>query len=177
MSKARVPGEPGPAGGRRGGTRRAAGGPTVTVTREMTQDSHVENMARLRDFVEDACRQAGVDEDTVFAFKLAVDEACTNIVMHGYAGRAPGPITVTCACAPQQVVVTITDFGRSFDPAALRPADRSSDWMDRPIGGLGLFLIQELMDEVRYQAGAPGGNRLTLVKQRAPGAAPGTPRA
>jgi anti-sigma regulatory factor (Ser/Thr protein kinase) len=128
-------------------------------------DARVESLAAVRAFVERACRLAGVDSSACFDLKLAVDEACANIIAHGYRGRSGGSIRIACASDEGSVRVTILDRGRPFAPAELPAADVTSDWKERPLGGLGWHLIRQSVDEIDYEPDPAGGNRLTLVKR------------
>jgi sigma-B regulation protein RsbU (phosphoserine phosphatase) len=140
---------------------------------EISREATLENLPVLREFVEDACLQAGISEDTTFAFKLAVDEVCTNIVTHGYAGLTPGPIEVTFRKNAQHVAVTITDRGHPFDPDQAARPDLEASWEVRQIGGLGLYFVHELMDNVRYWSDSARGNHLTMIKRLdEPGSSP-----
>jgi len=126
----------------------------------------------LRDFVERACRQAGGNERICYDLKLAVDEACSNIVDHGYAGREPGTIGVAFKAEAERFVVTITDHGRAFAPSSAPTPDLTSDWRERRTGELGWHLIRQMVDEINYESDSGGGNRLTLAK-RVPRVPPG----
>ena len=98
---------------------------------------------------------------SVYNVQLAVHEACTNVVDHAYAGRTGGRIrvTLTLATAPGRLVVELHDTGRSFDPAGV-----AEPRLGEPqVGGYGLFLVRQLMDEVSYEP-RPDGNRWRLVK-------------
>jgi anti-sigma regulatory factor (Ser/Thr protein kinase) len=128
-------------------------------------EAKVESLASVRAFVENACRRAGADARSCFDLKLAVDEACTNIIEHGYAGRPGGTIAVACEPTEDGLRVTIVDFGRGFAPSAVPAADVVSDWKERPLGGLGWHLIRSSVDEVDYVPDPASGNRLTLVKR------------
>jgi len=131
---------------------------------EIARRARPENLQGIRDFIEEACRRAGVERSAAFDLKLAVDEACSNIVEHGYAGREPGPIRVTFDADGDQVVVAITDRGRAFDPKDAAAPDLDSDWQHRRIGGLGWHLIRQSVDAMDYETNQESGNRLTLVK-------------
>ena len=111
------------------------------------------------------CARAGVVGEEEYAVRLAVEEVVMNLVEHGYAGRAPGPVALTVDAGPERVVVIVEDRGRPFDPAAAPPPDLEAACEDRRIGGLGWHLVHQLMDEVRYES-TDGRNRLTLVKRR-----------
>jgi anti-sigma regulatory factor (Ser/Thr protein kinase) len=128
------------------------------------RDAHLESVQEIRDFIEEAARRAGVDPSAQFDLKLAVDEACSNIVMHGYEPGKPGPIGVSFESDGKQVVVTITDRARPFDPKNAPVPDLDVDWRERRPGGLGWYLIHQVMDRVEYDSDPEKGNRLTLVK-------------
>jgi serine/threonine-protein kinase RsbW len=132
---------------------------------ETTVPARLENLARIRSFVEDTCRRAGLPASACFDLKLAVDEACTNIIAHGYANQVNGSIDLAVDGEAEEVRVTIVDHGRRFDPAAVPPPDLVSGWAERPLGGLGWHLIRQSVDEVDYGPNPGGGNRLALVKR------------
>jgi serine/threonine-protein kinase RsbW len=132
---------------------------------EIAVEARVENLAAVRAFVEEACRRAGADAATCSELKLAVDEACANIIEHGYAGRPPGSIALACESVGDGVRVTIVDSGRAFAPSELPPADVTSDWETRRVGGLGWHLIRNSVDAIDYRPDPAGGNRLTLLKR------------
>ena len=122
-------------------------------------------MAAFRNFVEEACRRAGVDELVCFDLKLAVDEACSNLVVHGYKGREPGPITLAFAVDGDDIVITISDHAPPF-----RPEDAPVPLIDVPAierrpGGLGWHLIKQIADRLDYESDPERGNRLTMVKK------------
>ncbi len=127
-----------------------------------------ENLDVFRDFIETACAESGVGPDETFALKLAMDEACSNIIVHGYAGLEPGSIALDLEIGPELVTLRITDFGRPFEPHAGQAPDVTASIEDRPIGGLGLFFIFNMMDRVDYHSGE-SGNTLILTKKRAHG--------
>ena len=77
--------------------------------------AETDSLIAIRAFVEDSCAQAGLDDETSYDIKLAVDEACMNIVEHGYAGMDPGSIIVSLQYGAHKLVVRITDFGAFLD--------------------------------------------------------------
>ena len=130
----------------------------------LTVEARLENLAEIRRFVEDACRRAGAPDAACFDLKLAVDEACTNIIEHGYAGRG-GQIALTCQADGDGLRVTIRDRGSAFEPSSAPAADVTSSVEDRPIGGLGWHLIRNAVDGIDYERDPSGENRLTLLKR------------
>jgi anti-sigma regulatory factor (Ser/Thr protein kinase) len=140
----------------------------LSPIRQITRAAELESLAAFRAFIDDVCEQAsGVDVGICYDLKLAIDEACTNIITHGYAGMNPGSIILTLEPGPQRVVMTLTDFGHAFEPSDSPAPDVEAGLEDRPMGGFGLFFIYQTMDEVSYET-TDGSNRLTLIKQLNP---------
>lgn len=129
-----------------------------------TLSAELETLATFRDFIEEVCRENGVEEETCFDIKLAVDEACTNIIQHGYAGMNPGSIILDVRVDNQKAQVHITDFGHPFEPNEAPTPDTSASLEERPLGGFGLFFIYQSMDEVDYVTNEEG-NTLMLTKR------------
>ena len=121
------------------------------------------HLSQVRAFVAEAVRALGAPEAMADDFVLAVDECVTNVVEHGYAGRA-GAVTVEVERAGAVIVVRVRDAAPSFDPLQLPDPDLSRPLEERPIGGLGVYLVRRLMDAVSYRIPPQGGNELTLLK-------------
>lgn len=124
--------------------------------------AEIDSLLSIRSFIEDACSQAGLDEEASYDIKLAVDEACMNIVEHGYTGVDPGSIVVSLQYGAQKLVVRITDFGHPFEPSEPPEPDPEHMLSGEP-GGIGLYFIYRSVDSVSYEA-TESGNTLTLVK-------------
>lgn len=111
-----------------------------------------------------------VSEDLCNAIELGVTEALTNVVTHGYAGVAHAAVEVTVEESPAAVIVQVMDSGRPIPEEAFLRAGRSvfdfdpDDIGQLPVGGMGLSLIKELFDAVKYET-QDGINRLTLAKR------------
>jgi anti-sigma regulatory factor (Ser/Thr protein kinase) len=130
----------------------------------LTVSSDVANLRLIADFITQAAQRANLDEQDVFAIQMAVDEACTNIIEHAYAG-ARGDICLTCQVKPGECVVTIHDRGHPFDPETIPPPDLNCDLEARRIGGLGLYFMRKLMDEVHFSFDPDRGNQVVMVKR------------
>lgn len=135
----------------------------------LTCPAELEALGRLRDFIQAACGEIGLTRETSDDLKLAVDEACTNVIVHGYAGLPPGTIILDLWLDQQQALIQLTDFGRPFDPSQAPTPDVNAPLEARTPGGFGLFFIYSLMDAVDYAPSADG-NRLSLRKRLAPAA-------
>lgn len=127
---------------------------------QMTRSAELETLAVFRGLIDEACsNQPAIDSQTCYDLKLAVDEACTNIIQHGYAGMDPGSIILTIEIDPATACITITDFGHAFEPVEAPAPDFESD----SIGGMGLFFIHQSTDEIEYES-TPTWNQLRLIK-------------
>lgn len=125
-----------------------------------------ENLAEIDRFVADAAELAGFDSDTAYQVRLAVDEACSNIIDHAYGGEGPGVIECTRRVRSGHLTIVLRDYGQPFDPRAVPEPDLESDLEERTAGGLGLHFIRHLMDEVAFDFETGHGNVLTLVKRK-----------
>ena len=137
----------------------------MTVACRIERDARPEQLPALLDFIARTCAGADLPEEVAFAVRLAAEEACTNVIHHGYRGMAPGPVAVAIAHDASKVVVTIEDHGPPFDPDTAPPPSLDAPAEDRPLGGLGWHLIHQVMDEVHHAHDARTGNTLTLVKR------------
>ncbi len=100
-------------------------------------------------------------EEEVKNIALAVDEACTNVIKHAYDDKHNKRIILTATVERDRLVVTIRDFGKKTNPKSFesRPLKEV-----RP-GGLGLYFIKKIMDEVKYDISSKLGTTLRLVKK------------
>ncbi|MBQ9297170.1 MAG: ATP-binding protein [Paludibacteraceae bacterium] len=102
------------------------------------------------------------------SINLALEEAVVNVMEYAYPGHNDGKVFVEYVKVNeedgQRLVFTISDSGVPFDPTKRADADITLSAEDRPIGGLGIFLVKQLMDEVRYER-CEEKNILTLVKK------------
>lgn len=128
--------------------------------------AEIHQLARVRQFVADTAMALGASPGAVDDLVLAVDESLTNIIEHGYGG-GPGEVEVEMAREAESVVVRLRDSATPFDPTQLPDPDLSLALDERPVGGLGAYLVRQLVDQVSHQAPPQGGNLLTLVKKLA----------
>ena len=123
----------------------------------------------IRGFATQAARDAGMDDSETYAIELAIDEACTNIIEHAYQGENRGDIECTCESNDACLTVVIRDHGKPFDPSTVATPDLAADIDNRAVGGLGVFLMKQLMDDVHFEPLGKSGNVLTMVKRRKKG--------
>src|SRR5690606_37818280 len=91
-------------------------------------------------------------------------EALSNILLHGYNDR-PGPVTVCVEADGDDILVQLIDDAPLFDPTSVPPPDINLPLEDRPLGGLGVHMMRQLTDELRYRTTVDGKNELTFFKR------------
>jgi serine/threonine-protein kinase RsbW len=95
-----------------------------------------------------------------------VEEACTNIVKHAYGDDGCGDIEFTCIIADDGLTVILVDQGCPFDTDCVPQPDLETGLELRKLGGWGLYLMRQLMDEVRFEFSPDAGNILRRVKRK-----------
>jgi serine/threonine-protein kinase RsbW len=131
---------------------------TLTLCTDCSQ------LATIREFVAQVGRDWGLEKQVIDDLQLAVDEACTNIVVHAYDGQ-PGEIEVEVKITDKGVWVITRDWGKAFDPEAIPMPDVTAPLEERQLGGLGLYLMRQVMDEVQFKFDTETGNTLTMFKR------------
>jgi serine/threonine-protein kinase RsbW len=121
-------------------------------------------VALAREFVAREGRKLGADDRSVCDMQLAVDEACTNVIRHAY-GERGGRILIAIDSIEDGIRVIIQDWGAAFDPGVVPVPDVAAPLDERALGGFGLFLMRQVMDEVDFVFDADNGNTLTMVKR------------
>jgi serine/threonine-protein kinase RsbW/sigma-B regulation protein RsbU (phosphoserine phosphatase) len=119
------------------------------------------------DLLESFLRDASVEPDAVFSVLLSFEEVVTNIIKYGFEDDLPHEIVVEARVDPERIVLEVTDDGREFDPLQAAPPDLESSIEDRPIGGLGIHLLQNLTERLSY-CRVSGKNVLSLSFCRRP---------
>jgi serine/threonine-protein kinase RsbW len=136
----------------------------MAETDRMTRAAFPESLHDFREFLRQHCSALhGMDADLLYDIQLAVDEACTNIITHGYAGMDAGSIILDLELERHIVTVSLTDFGHSFEPDNAPVPDASASAEDRELGGFGLFFIRQSVDRMDYRV-TEDGNKMVLTK-------------
>ena len=135
--------------------------------RRLEVAAHLDNLGQVRDFVGSSLDSLGLPEDAAGDLLLAVDEAVSNVVMHGGVGDG-AVVDVDVRADPGTVTVRIRDNAALYDPTGTAtPRLDVSPLEQEHAGGFGVELIRRLVDELSYRVTDDGRNELTLVKQRA----------
>ena len=136
----------------------------MAETHRITRAAYLESLNDFRQFLKERCRAVpGVTEEILYDIQLAVDEACTNIITHGYANMDPGSIILDLEIEPDKLTIALTDFGHTFEPDIAPLPDVDAPIEEREMGGFGLFFILQSVDRMDYRA-TEDGNTMTLTK-------------
>jgi serine/threonine-protein kinase RsbW len=133
---------------------------------KMTFPARFEFLDEIREFVAQIAREGGFTEKEIYSLQLAADEAASNIIEHAYEGVSDADFDVTCDMHGDSLTITMLDTGKPFNPSNVKLPNLKADLSERKIGGLGVYLMRKLMDEVHYISNPRTGNLLTMVKRR-----------
>lgn len=126
----------------------------------LTIPSHPKFLCLVRNFTAGLATMAGLDENTAADIKLAVDEACANVIKHAYGGATDREITLQYKATPDTFEVTIDDDGVKARKESLKGRDLE----ELRAGGLGMHFIQRAFDVCELDESKAKGNRLRLIK-------------
>ncbi len=124
------------------------------------------NLAQIAEFVRLAAKSAGLDNSAVYQVETAVDEACTNIIEHSYGGESSELIECTAEVTGEGLMVILRDTGKPFKPQKIRKPNPKTPLAKRDNHGLGLYIMSQWMDEVKFSFEPGLGNVLTMIKRR-----------
>ena len=137
----------------------------MSATLSLRIETRLEELERITEAVEEFGAQEEWPPALIFHVNLALEELGVNIMNHGY-DEGIHEFDITLVSADDAVTIEIVDDGRPFDPLHdPKEPDVDAAIDERPIGGLGVFFVREMMDEMRYRR-EDGKNRLTLVSRR-----------
>lgn len=113
----------------------------------------LDSLASIRDYVAAAATEAGLDERAAYRLRLAVDEIATNIITHGYMEAAlEGVVDLRTDIGKNALTIVVEDTGVAYDPHQYRPPDDTGLPLEQhQIGGWGVFLALQNVDDLRYE--------------------------
>lgn len=135
--------------------------------------SQTENLEIIRSFVGHIARRVGFADEDATKIEMAVDEACSNVIKHAYERDARQPIDIVIKIDYDKLTVVVTDHGKGFDPSSIKMPDMKEYLAELRVGGLGIYLMRTLMDEVAYDIKPGVRNQVKMVKYFVKGDTPG----
>jgi anti-sigma regulatory factor (Ser/Thr protein kinase) len=129
--------------------------------------SQFAELTRLAEEITRLGTEHHLPDEVIFHLNLALEEVVSNIIRHGYGGREDGEVSLVLHLAGEAIAVTVEDDGVPFNPLELPDPDLTAPLEEREVGGLGVYLVRQLMDEVDYRAEG-GRNILRMTIRLAP---------
>ena len=137
---------------------------TLTLDEQLTLSNDVKEVARLSTFIKDIMARLNIGKPLAPKLRLALEEAVVNVMEYAYPAGKQGNVTVRTTFDGERLRFIIIDSGISFNPTEAVKADTTLSAEERPVGGLGILLMRELMDFINYER-IDGNNILTLTKK------------
>ena len=132
--------------------------------KKLILQNEVAEISKLAIFIEELGEEFGLSPELVFNLNLVLEEAVSNVILYAYPKEEHQIISLIARKKDNQLIFVLTDSGKELDPTQAPDADITLSAEDRPIGGLGIFLIRQIMNTVEYQR-IEGKNVLTLGKE------------
>ncbi|MBN1559243.1 ATP-binding protein [candidate division KSB1 bacterium] len=141
--------------------------PTTAYEYRLRIPSETDNLELIREFVTKVADKVGFNSDDVGKIELACDEACTNVIKHAYASdrnNGKKSLDILIKIDFDKFTLVVTDHGKGFDPDSIKMPDMQEYLAQLKVGGLGIYLMKTLMDEVDYQIQPGVKNQVKMVK-------------
>ena len=135
----------------------------VRLQRNLTLPNDINTIPQLNEFIDAVCEELEIDMALAMSLNLAMEEAVVNVMDYAYPEGTEGEVDIEAIADEAQLHFTISDSGKPFDPTAKEEVDTTLSAEERPIGGLGIHLIRQLMDNISYER-KDGKNILRLSK-------------
>ena len=133
--------------------------------KEMTVEATLKNIPAVTEFVDAELEKLDCSIRVQTQIDIAIDELFSNIARYAYDPKTgPATVRVEVEQAPLAVVITFIDNGKPYDPLTTKEPDITAALEDRPIGGLGVFLVRKTMDDVSYEY--KGGQNILRIKKK-----------
>ena len=127
-------------------------------------ENEISEIGKLNDFIKETGSEFSLSPEVIFNLNLILEEAVANIINYAYPKEKKEKIYLSARLQEGSIVLVLTDTGKEFDPTMAPEADVTLSADERQIGGLGIFLIRQIMNEVKYER-IEGKNILTLAKK------------
>ena len=139
--------------------------PAAGADRHLTLHNDIEEIPRLQTFMQSIADETGIGHALAMSLNLALEEAVSNVMLYAYPPDTEGLVYVLAHIGEDRIDFRVSDNGIPFDPTVAAEPDLTADVKDRPIGGLGIFLVKRIMDKVSYSR-ENGKNILSMTKKR-----------
>ena len=132
-------------------------------TRRLVLPNDIETIPQLNEFIDSVAEEVGLEMSLTMSLNLALEEAVVNVMEYAYPEGQKGNVEIEVTADQEWMTFVIADTGIAFDPTMKEDADTTLSAEERPIGGLGIFLVRQLMDVIDYKR---EGNKNVLTLQK-----------
>ncbi|MBR4920528.1 MAG: ATP-binding protein [Prevotella sp.] len=134
------------------------------MKKEIQIKNQVDELARVNQFIEEIGEELCLDMELQMNLNLVMEEMVSNIIFYAYPKEKEATIELLAECDGKELTFVLSDRGKEFDPTMKEDADPNINPMDREIGGMGIYIVKNIMNEVTYQR-LEGKNLLTMKKE------------
>ena len=121
------------------------------MKKEIKIKNQVGELEKVNQFVEEICEELGLDMELQMNLNLVMEEMVSNVIFYAYPEGTPEEIELTAESDGKELTFVLSDSGIEFDPTAKEDADPDVNPMDRDIGGMGIYIVKNIMNKVTYQ--------------------------
>lgn len=136
----------------------------MNMKKELIIKNEVAELEHLVILIDEVTEELQLDPEIGMSLNLALEEVVSNVILYAYPEGTNGTVQIVANSDGQVLVFTITDQGKAFDPTQVKEADITLSAEERAIGGLGIFIVNQIMDNVSYRR-ENGQNILMLTKR------------
>ena len=133
------------------------------MRKEIRIKNQISELEHVAQFVEEIGEELGLSMELQMNLNLVMEEMVSNIIFYAYPQEVDAEIELVAKSDGKELTFVLTDQGREFDPTAKEDADPNVNPAERDIGGMGIFIVKNIMNQVTYQR-LEGKNLLTMTK-------------
>ena len=133
------------------------------MKKEIKIKNQVGELEKVNAFIEEIGEELQLDMELLMNLNLVMEEMVSNVIFYAYPEGKTADIELTAECSGHTLTFVLSDKGREFDPTMKEDIDTATDPADRELGGLGIYIVKNIMNEVTYQR-LEGKNLLTMKK-------------
>jgi len=133
------------------------------MRKEISIKNHMDELLRVNRFVEEICEELGLDMELQMNLNLVMEEMVVNVISYAYPVGKEASIELLAESDGKELTFVLSDRGKEFDPTLSESADMDENPAERELGGMGIYIVKNIMNEVTYQR-LEGKNLLTMKK-------------
>ena len=133
------------------------------MRKELKLKNQMQELERVNQFIEEICEELGLDMELQLNLNLVMEEMVVNVISYAYPEGKIADIELVAESDGKELTFVLSDRGKEFDPTLREAADMDVNPAERDLGGMGIYIVKNIMNEVSYQR-LEGKNLLTMKK-------------